>query len=217
MAANNIYLWPGQATQKNIELRNPLGFSSASLAATLAPITAAITGQAIAKAALADTIALVTSAITGKAIAKAALAETIAPVTAAATGQVLVQARLSATIDDVALAAQAAVTGAAPGPATSGGIPWWWPEYVRNRLAERAAAREAAARTGETFAVAPHPVAQAEAEHLHPPLGAALAVAPALYAHAEAAVARLRLVLDHTTVPDDEALALLAASLLLAA
>lgn len=215
MAANNIYLWPGQGAQNNIELRNPLGLSSASLAATIAPVTAAITGRATAKAALAETIAPITATITAKAIAEATLAETIAPITVAATGQVLVQATLSATIDDVALSALAVVTGAVPGPATSGG-PWWWPEYVRNRLAEQAAAREALARAGEAFAVIPQPFAEAEAEHIYP-IGQAAAFAPLPAARGAAHTLRLIAVLHHTSPVDEEGAALTAAALLLRA
>ena len=155
-------------------------------------------------------------AATGTVGVGATLSTTISNITAAATGAVLVQGALAATIDNVTASATAAVIPVPPA-ITGGAAPWWWHEYVRNRLAERAAAREALARYGEGFAIAPGAQAEATAEHQHPPIGAVRAVVPAPTAHGESTVPRLIAIVSHRCPVDDETLALLAGSLLLAA
>jgi hypothetical protein len=94
-----------------------------------------------------------------------------------------VNLRFDAVIGDFTLSASASVASQAGG-AVYPRFPWWqqweyWgPEYVRNRLAERAAAREAKARYIDAYAIVPAPVADARVWHRGPPVAAVSAVAP---------------------------------------
>jgi hypothetical protein len=96
----------------------------------------------------------------------ASASPTIGDLALDATGRHLTTASLDATIGEITADATGTVISTVKRRGGDVAVPWWWAEYVRNRLAERAAAREKIARTGSASAVVPMPWATGEIEHL---------------------------------------------------
>jgi hypothetical protein len=133
-----------------------------------------------------------------------------------------VNLRLNAVIADFTLSASASVASQAGG-AVYPRFPWWqqweyWgPEYVRNRLAERAAAREAKARYIDAYAIPPALYAEGRIAYRDPPTATVRAVAPLPTVTIDAEHLHVAEILRFTGPVTEKEAALIAAITLLAA